>query len=68
MSRRVSIRVQPLPHRARPLDEQELSGVFGGCLESGEKCQQTCDCCFGLICGTIPTTPGYAYYGCRSTF
>lgn len=54
MSRPLSIRVNTLPHRARPLDDRELSRVFGGCLEGYKTCTVHCDCCSGLC------VPGYS--------
>lgn len=67
MNRQVSIRVKPLPHRARPLDEREVSGVFGGCGAAGDSCKFSSECCLGLVCDTIPAYERFsAYLGCRT--
>jgi hypothetical protein len=50
MKRSTTIRFTTLPHRARRLDEGELSRVFGGCRGEGQECIAPCDCCQGLWC------------------
>jgi hypothetical protein len=43
----VRITFAALPLRARSLDANQLSQVFGGCAS---QCEKPCDCCDGYKC------------------
>jgi hypothetical protein len=66
MKRPLTIRVETLPPRARPLTETELSRAYGGCLGAREICGAHSDCCSGAcswhygsaICKADTTTGG----------
>ena len=50
MKRPAVITLETLPPRARGLDSNELSKVFGGCHKSEGKCHRNHDCCYGFSC------------------
>jgi hypothetical protein len=51
-----------LPARAKPLDEQQMSAVFGGCGQQWAPCTDSCDCCQGYGCSVSPPGGGKAIY------
>jgi hypothetical protein len=50
--RPLSIALQALPHRPRPLSDSALSQVFGGCAGDQGDCKADKDCCDGFHCLT----------------
>jgi len=41
----IVIRVMELPPRAMMISEDELEGVFGGCIKEGQVCTRQKECC-----------------------
>ncbi len=48
-----TIIIKDLPPRARKLDEQDLAGVFGGCVQRKGVCVKHEDCCKGKCRGRV---------------
>ncbi len=44
------IRLIDLPYRAKKLNPEELTNVFGGCLTHGQFCIANSDCCGDFTC------------------
>jgi hypothetical protein len=58
MKKAIKIKLTELPHRAEQLKPEELTGVFGGCLQKGGICAVSgldgmCNCCEGLWCSLL---------------
>jgi hypothetical protein len=50
-----------LPPRARPVTDNQLQDVFGGCAHHLESCRVNMECCSGSCIGTGPNQVGRCY-------
>lgn len=41
----LKIQLPQLPYRARTLSPEEVSAVFGGCVDERQPCEKDSDCC-----------------------
>ena len=54
MRKKLVIKImEDLPPRARQLNPDELSAVFGGCIANGYPCILESDCCSGDCYGVL---------------
>ena len=44
-NQRLRISLSDLPARARPLGEDAIAKIFGGCVGEGQECRVDWDCC-----------------------
>jgi len=42
--------IEDLPLRAKRLNDEEISGLYGGCAQRNYSCKKNKDCCDGMKC------------------